>query len=64
MLEMMSEPQQWQLSSGSVAQVQTPATIRAKELLDLYRALSAPFTAVAETDARLEILLQVKVHCS
>ena len=62
MLEMMSEPQQWQLSSGSVAQVQTPSTIRAKELLELYRALSKPLTSVDDTDARLEILLQVKVR--
>jgi hypothetical protein len=62
MLELMSEPQRWQLSSGSVAQVQTPASTRAKELLELYQKVSAPFAA---TDERLDILLHLKVryHC-
>ena len=47
--------------SGSVAQVETPTTSRAKELLDMYRALSAPITNAADTDNRLEVLLRVKV---
>jgi hypothetical protein len=45
-----------------VAQVETPTTTRAKELLDLYRALSTPITNAADTDNRLEVLLRVKVH--
>jgi hypothetical protein len=61
MLELMSQPHRWQLANGAVAQVQTPATLRAKELLDLYRALSAPVTA-ADIDGRLDILLHVKVR--
>ena len=59
-LELMSQPHRWQLANGSVAQVQTPATLRAKELLDLYRALSTPVTN-ADIDGRLDILLHVKV---
>ena len=61
MLELMSQPHRWQLANGSVAQVQTPATLRAKELLDLYRALSTPVTN-ADIDGRLDILLHVKVY--
>jgi len=58
MLELMSKPHKWQLSSGDVALVQTPATQRAKELLDLYGALNAPLLS---TDERLDVLLHVKV---
>ena len=50
------------LFSGTVAQVQTPATVRAKELLDLYKALSTPLTNLSEVDARLDVLLHVKVR--
>eukprot|EP01038_Epipyxis_sp_PR26KG_P004955 gene4955-6928_t len=57
MLEMMAKPQVWQLSHGEVAQVLTPETQRAKELLDLYNALN---TLLLTTDQRLEILLNVK----
>jgi hypothetical protein len=57
MLELMSQPQKWQLSDGEVAQVQTPSTIRAKELLDLHKSLNSPVTSVNE---RLEVLLNVK----
>mmetsp|Transcript_11235 Transcript_11235/g.18296 ORF Transcript_11235/g.18296 Transcript_11235/m.18296 type:complete len:441 (+) Transcript_11235:80-1402(+) len=57
MLELMAQPQQWQMRDGEIAQVQTPSTIRAKELLDLYNALNAPLT---NTNERLEILLNVK----
>jgi len=58
-LELMAQPHRWQLANGTVAQVQTPATMRAKELLELYRALSAPVTP-ANLDGRLDILLHVK----
>lgn len=57
MLEMMAQPQLWQLSTGTVAQVHTTSTYKAKELLTLYKSLMAPFTTV---DERLETLLQVK----
>jgi len=57
MLEMMAKPRLWQLSSGEVAQVQTPETNRAKELLALYRELIAPVTTV---EVRLDILLKIK----
>ena len=52
------------LFSGTVAQVQTPATVRARELLDLYKALSTPLTNLTEVDARLDVLLHVKVRTS
>lgn len=58
MLGLMAKPQKWQLSGGDVALVQTPATRRAKELLDLYQALNKP---VVSTDSRLDVLLHVKV---
>jgi len=57
MLEEMAKPQKWQLSSGDVALVQTPETVRAKELLDLFMALGAPSLS---TDERLDVLLHVK----
>ncbi len=57
MLNAMSKPHQWQLSSGEVAKVSTPATQRAKELLDLYNALQSPIDVV---DERLDVLLHVK----
>ena len=57
MLELMAQPQRWQLSDGETAIVSTPATIRAKELLDLYNSLNSP---LVNTNNRLEILLNVK----
>eukprot|EP01041_Mallomonas_annulata_P006450 gene6450-13032_t len=57
MLELMAQPQQWQLSTGDVASVQTTSTVKAKELLGLYRQLSSPSSSI---DERLDILLQVK----
>lgn len=57
MLELMAKPCQWQLSNGEVASVQTPDTIRAKELLDVYRKLIGPIDDISK---RLEVLLQVK----
>eukprot|EP00596_Hydrurales_sp_CCMP1899_P009266 CAMPEP_0119036562 /NCGR_PEP_ID=MMETSP1177-20130426/4349_1 /TAXON_ID=2985 /ORGANISM="Ochromonas sp, Strain CCMP1899" /LENGTH=157 /DNA_ID=CAMNT_0006996621 /DNA_START=1073 /DNA_END=1546 /DNA_ORIENTATION=+ len=60
MLELMSKPHNWQLSSGLLAQVETPVTLRAGELLDLYRAVSSPVTSIGDIDSRLDILLHVK----
>jgi hypothetical protein len=56
MLERMAESHRWQLSNGDVAYVQTPETIRAKELLDLYNALNT----ILGIDDRLDVLLRVK----
>ena len=53
----MAKPRQWQLSNGSVAQVQTPETQRAKELFEIYKKLSNPIEAI---DQRLDVLLKVK----
>jgi hypothetical protein len=58
MLERMAMPHVWQLSRGENAQVHTPETQRAKELLDLFNALNAP---LLETNQRLDVLLNVKV---
>ncbi|CAE7674536.1 IQUB [Symbiodinium microadriaticum] len=57
MLELMAQPQQWQMSDGEYAVVQTTATQRAKDMLDLFTALNAPLTS---TNQRLEVLLNVK----
>lgn len=57
MLELMSTPAQWQLSTGLSASVQTPETTKAKELLDAYKSISAPVTSIEQ---RLEALLGVK----
>lgn len=58
MLERMAQPHKWQLSRGEVAQVHTPETQRAKELLDLFTALNAPLLSA---DQRLHVLKNVKV---
>jgi hypothetical protein len=50
--------------SGSVAFVQTPATVRAKELRDLYHSISAPLMSSSDVDSRLDVLLNLKVRLS
>ena len=57
MLELMAQPQKWQMSDGEVTIVQTTSTQRAKDLLDLFTALNAPLSS---TNQRLEVLLNVK----
>jgi hypothetical protein len=52
-LEKLAKPQRWQLSSGTAALVETPHTLKAAELLELYRALCDPVTSVHD---RLDIL--------
>ena len=59
MLTNMAKPHSWQLSSGDTAHVQTPATQRAKELLDLYNALKLKTTG-GTIEERLDCLLHVK----
>ena len=56
-LASMSTPKLWEMSDGSVKQVQTPATRRAKELAELYQGLVLPNLRV---DERLDVLLHVK----
>ena len=57
MLKMMAAPKQWQMSDGEVAQVHTPFTTRAKELMELYNGLRLPLLTV---DERLDVLLHIK----
>eukprot|EP00163_Fabomonas_tropica_P026048 TRINITY_DN463_c0_g1_i1.p1 TRINITY_DN463_c0_g1~~TRINITY_DN463_c0_g1_i1.p1 ORF type:complete len:504 (+),score=127.03 TRINITY_DN463_c0_g1_i1:202-1713(+) len=57
LLELMSAPKKWQLSDGTVAEVETPFTMRAKELMDLYNGLRLPLLSI---DERLDVLLHVK----
>lgn len=57
MLNLMARPHRWQMSDGNTAHVQTPAIQRAKELLELYNALTSPLVSVNQ---RLEVLLNVK----
>ena len=57
MLELMSAPKQWQMSDGDVAEVHTPFTTRAKELMELYQGLNLPLLSI---DERLDVLLHVK----
>jgi hypothetical protein len=56
-LELMAAPKKWQMSDGEVAEVHTPFTTRAKELLELHRGLNLPLLTI---DERLDVLLHVK----
>jgi hypothetical protein len=47
----------WQMGDGEAAEVHTAYTIRAQELLDLYKALNTQGLSI---DQRLETLLHVK----
>jgi hypothetical protein len=57
MLGLMCQPHRWRLSDGNVAQVNTPAIQRARELYELYNLLTGPLVSVNQ---RLEVLLNVK----
>ncbi len=57
MLQLMSSPKLWQMGDGEVAEVHTPFTTRAKELLELHQGLNLPLLTV---DERLDVLLHVK----
>ncbi|KAJ3287055.1 hypothetical protein HDU79_006006 [Rhizoclosmatium sp. JEL0117] len=58
LLEKMSSPKKWPVLDGTAAvSVDTPNTIRARELRDLYHALNV---AMLSVDERLQILLHVK----
>ena len=58
MLQLMSSPKRWQMSDGEVAQVHTPFTTRAKELMELYNGLMLPLLTV---DERLDVLLHLSL---
>ena len=55
----MASPKQWSVHNkkGGYCTVDTPSTIRARELRDLYNALNVQLISV---DERLQILLHVK----
>ena len=53
----MAAPKRWPAVKGTYVLVDTPNTIRARELRDLYHALNIPLLSV---DERLQILLHVK----
>ena len=57
MLELMAQPHKWQMSDGNIAAVQTPETIRASKLYELYNQLSNNSFKV---DDRLNTLLSIK----
>uniref|UniRef100_A0A7S1U7X5 IQ motif and ubiquitin-like domain-containing protein n=1 Tax=Phaeomonas parva TaxID=124430 RepID=A0A7S1U7X5_9STRA len=57
LLKMMSQPQKWELGDGHFVDVDTPFSVRAKELMDLYEGLTAPLMS---TEERLNVLLSVK----
>ena len=59
LLDKMASPKKWMINGpkGGVCHVDTPNTIRARELRDLYHALNIPLLSV---DERLQILLHVK----
>merc|ERR1712028_35765 len=56
-LELMAAPKKWQMSDGETAEVHTPFTTRARELLELHRGLNLPLLTI---DERLDVLLHVK----
>lgn len=53
----MARPKQWAMKNGHVRQVETPFTIRAKELKELYNGLTMNSLSL---DERLDVLLHVK----
>ena len=57
MLELMANPKEWEMGDGETAEVHTPFTTRAKELMELYNGLQMPLLTV---DERLDVLLHVK----
>ncbi|KAJ3115375.1 hypothetical protein HDU96_000744 [Phlyctochytrium bullatum] len=57
LLEQMAAPKKWQTSKGPPVLVDTPTTVRARELRDLYHALILSKLTI---DERLQILLHVK----
>ena len=59
MLDLMAKPKLWELGTGEVQEVHTQFTVRAAELMDLYKGLSDYKVSL---DERLDVLLNVKVR--
>ena len=57
LLKQMASPKKWTQSDGGFVIVETPHTTRARELQNLYTAVTMPHSTV---DERLQILLHVK----
>lgn len=58
LLELMAKPYRWQMSNGAVTMVQTQATTKANDLLELYQALRN--TQLISVDERLDVLYKLK----
>ena len=58
MLDLMAKPKLWEMGTGEVQEVHTQFTVRAAELMDLYKVL---IDYRVSLDERLDILLNVKV---
>lgn len=56
-LEKIAKPKAMPNVDGTVTQIETPFTVRAKELMDLYQGLNTDMLSV---DERLDVLLHVK----
>lgn len=56
-LEKMASPKEWSSSEGDLIEVETPFTIRAKELVDLYNGLCLRNLSRAQ---RVDVLLHIK----
>ena len=57
LLKKMSNPKKWRLNDGRFAEVHTPFTTRAKELMDLFNGLKMGNLSI---DERLDVLLHTK----
>ena len=57
MLDSLACAKKWELGDGTVSEIETPFTTRAKELRDLYRGLA---DRSADQDDRLDVLMHVK----
>jgi len=55
----LADSKKWGMSDGSLKEVDTPFTLRARELLELYHGLSAANGSMT-VDERLDVLLHVK----
>ena len=58
MLDLMAKPKLWEMGTGEVQEVHTQFTVRAAELMYLYKVL---IDYRVSLDERLDILLNVKV---
>ena len=56
-MKKMSSPKKLENTGGGVTHIETPFTIRARELMELYNGLNTPMLSV---DERLDVLLHVK----